>query len=68
MLLIKDHSTVNFSFAQLKETQHIKGMSYAYPKYEFFLQSPGILFGKYGIPKINKYNKTYEDRTYINLP
>jgi hypothetical protein len=26
------------------------------------------LLNNYGIPKINKYNKTDEDRTYINLP
>jgi hypothetical protein len=47
-------------------------MSCAYPKYENYkevcLQSPWILLNKYGIPKLNQYNKTDEDRAYIKLP
>ena len=72
MYLAQDYNTVNFAFTPLIENNYIKGMSCAYPKYENYkeicLQSPWILINKYGIPKINKYNKTDEDRTYIKLP
>jgi hypothetical protein len=71
MSLTQDYNTVNFSFTPLKENNYIKGMSCGYPKYENYkevcLQSPWLI-NKYGIPKINKYNKTDEDRAYIKLP
>ena len=70
--LTQDYNNVNFSFTPPKENNYIKGMSLSYPKYEnhkeVCLQSPWILLNKYGIPKINQYNKTDEDRTYIKLP
>ena len=72
MFLTQDYHNVNFTFTQLKENNYIKGMSCAYPKYENYkevcLQSPWILLNKYGIPKLNQYNKTDEDRAYIKLP
>ena len=72
MCLTQDYHNVNFTFTQLKDNSYIKGMSCAYPKYEKYkevcLQPPWILLNKYGIPKLNKYSKTYEDRAYIKLP
>ena len=71
MFLTQDYHNVSFTFTQLKENKYTKGMNCAYPKYENYkevcLQSPWII-NKYGIPKINKYNKTDEDRAYIKLP
>ena len=59
MFPTKDHNTVKSSFTHLKENQHIKGMSCAYPNYEntfeFVLPSPWILLTKYGIPKLTKF-------------
>jgi hypothetical protein len=53
------------------ENKYVKGISFSYPRYEndieVLLQTPWFI-NKYGIPKLNKYNKTDEDRTYINLP
>ena len=72
MFLTQEYHNVNFTFSQLKENNYIKGMSCAYPKYENYnevcLQSPWIILNKYSIPKLNKYNKTEEDRAYIKLP
>ena len=72
MFLTQDYHNVNFTFTQLKENNYIKGMSCAYPKYEndkgICLPAPWNLLNKYGIPKLNQYNKTNEARAYIKLP
>ena len=71
MAFTKDYNTVKLLFNKLIENKYIKGMSFSYPKYEndieIHLQTPWFL-NKYGIPKINKYNKTDQERLYINLP
>jgi hypothetical protein len=72
MIITQDYDKVNFSFTPLKENNYIKGMSFAYPKYENFkevsIQLPWILLNKYGIPKRNKYNTKDEEITNIRLP
>jgi len=71
MALTKDYNTVKLLFNKLIENKYVKGISFSYPRYEndieVLLQTPWFI-NKYGIPKLNKYNKTDEDRTYINLP
>ena len=69
MSLTKDYNTVKLLFNKLIENKYVKGISFSYPRYEndieVLLQTPWFI-NKYGIPKLNKYNKTDEDRTYIN--
>ena len=71
MALTKDYNTIKLLFNKLIENKYVKGISFSYPRYEndieVLLQTPWFI-NKYGIPKLNKYNKTDEDRTYINLP
>lgn len=67
----------NLSFTEVTENERSNGQSIAYPRYNseksgadspLILQGPWTKLDNYGVPKLNQYYKTDDDRAHIRLP
>uniref|UniRef100_A0A6C0D9T4 Uncharacterized protein n=1 Tax=viral metagenome TaxID=1070528 RepID=A0A6C0D9T4_9ZZZZ len=72
-----DFIPTNLNFTEVTENERSNGQSIAYPRYNsvksgadsaLILQGPWIKLDNYGVPKLNQYYKTDEDRAHIRLP